>query len=367
MTRALRADAGPDRAIAVWLIACAVLAGAVLVVGGITRLTHSGLSIAAWQPLSGIVPPLTHEAWENVFAQYRATPEYRLVNIGMDLDAFERIYWWEYLHRLLARLAGLLFLVPLLRFAWTRRIRGRIARRLGAIFALGALQGLLGWLMVASGLVDEPRVSPLRLAAHLGLALVLIGALLWTAWTLAASKVTQRASALRAWPAVAVGAVFAMALTGALVAGTKAGLVYNTFPLMNGAVLPPDLLLLQPWYDNLVRNPATVQFVHRAMACVVIAAVAAAWWRSVRSGATPRTRAAAHAMALALALQLGLGIATLLSGVALPLAAAHQAAALLLFTASLWHAFCALAPRTAPAIQDQRQESAIAAASSTAR
>jgi cytochrome c oxidase assembly protein subunit 15 len=308
------------------------------VVGGITRLTHSGLSIGSWQPLVGVLPPLTDADWAAAFAQYRATPEGRLVNAGMDLAGFQHIYGWEYAHRLVARLAGLVFALPLLWFLWRRRIAGPLAWRLASILALGAAQGALGWYMVASGLVDDPHVSPLRLAAHLGLALLLIGLLAWTAWRLQrAAPARPVRGAVGAW--LGVAAVFAMALTGAVVAGTRAGFAFNTFPLMNGEWIPAGSLALDPWYRNFRDNLATVQFVHRCFALVVVLVVAANLGPLFERAAHRSRRRAAAWMAAALALQLGLGIATLLSVVALPLAAAHQAGAVLLFIAALWNAY----------------------------
>jgi heme a synthase len=331
----------PD-GVATWLVACALFVGLVLVVGGITRLTHSGLSIVQWQPLVGIVPPLTDGAWDELFAQYRRSPEFLANAQAMTLAQFRHIFWWEYAHRLLARSAGLVFAAPLVRFAWQRRIPARLLRRLGAIFVLGALQGALGWYMVASGLVDQPRVDPLRLAAHLGLALLLIGAMLWTAWSLRtdATELPRRHAADAVLAAVAV---FAMALTGALVAGTHAGFAFNTFPDMNGALVPDGLPALDPWYRNFVENVVTIQFTHRVMACVVVALVALTCLRGARAG--DHARRAALLLALALALQVALGIATLLSVVALPLASAHQAGAVVLFTAALWNAYARRAKR----------------------
>lgn len=326
------------RALAGWLMACAGCVLAVLVVGGITRLTHSGLSIVQWQPLVGAVPPMSSAAWSALFDQYRATPEFRLVHPDMNLAQFQHIFWWEYAHRLLARVAGLVFGLPLLWFVVTRRVDRTLAWRLAAIFALGALQGALGWYMVASGLVDDPRVSPLRLGAHLGLALLLIGALSWSAWEL--WSVPPRRGRPPVPAALAVVAVFVMALSGALVAGTRAGFANNTFPRMEGVWVPPDLLALHPWYRNLLDNLVTVQFVHRAMALVVVACVALLWWWARRpAGQRAGTGPAVRLLLLALGLQLALGIATLLSTVALPLAAAHQCGAVLLFGAALWNAF----------------------------
>lgn len=337
------------RGVALWLFACAALVYAVLIVGGVTRLTHSGLSIVHWQPLVGVLPPLSEAAWEELFRQYRATPEFRLVNFELTLQGFKYIFWWEYAHRLLGRLIGLVFLLPLLWFAATRAISRRLGWWLAAIFLLGALQGALGWYMVASGLVDDPRVSPFRLTAHLGLALLIIGAILWTAWSLwplarsAAAAVSAPASDAQPgrvpWPArIVVAAVFVMALTGGMVAGTRAGFVYNTFPLMGATLVPPDLMRLSPWYSNFAYNLATVQFVHRAIAWVLIVAVPAFWWWIRRAVPAQRARTQSNLMLAALALQITLGIATLLSVVALPLAAAHQAGAGFLYAATLWTA-----------------------------
>ena len=321
-------------AIATWLQACAGVAAAVLVVGGITRLTHSGLSIVQWHPLSGAVPPLSDGDWTALFDQYRASPEGRLVNSTMSLEAFKPIFWWEYAHRMLARTAGLVFVLPLLWFIASGRMHRPLALRLSFIFALGALQGALGWYMVSSGLVDDPRVSPLRLAAHLAMALVLIGLLLWTSWKVRGDTVGRRP--VPAIARLAVAAVFFMALTGALVAGTHAGLASNTFPLMNGALVPEGLMVLSPWYDNFLYNLVAVQFLHRAMALVVVAAILALWWqlRTLPANCAPR-----RLLLAALALQLGLGIVTLMTSVALVPAAAHQASAVLLYTGTLWSAF----------------------------
>jgi heme a synthase len=326
----------PKRAVAIWLIGCAALVYAVLIVGGITRLTHSGLSIVEWQPLIGALPPMSDQAWAALFEKYRATPEYRLLNSGMTLGAFKQIFWWEYSHRLMGRLVGLVLLLPLLWFIRSGAVSRRLAWRLAVIFALGAMQGALGWYMVASGLVDNPRVSPLRLAAHLGLALLIIGALLWTAWDLWSAPTRRRR--VPGVAAATVAVVFLMALTGALVAGTKAGFAFNTFPLMDGRVAPPGLMQMSPWYLNFVQNVATIQFVHRAIAWTLIALVPTLWWWIRRSVPAPTARVESNLMLAALALQVALGISTLLSIVALPLAAAHQAGAVLLYAACLWTA-----------------------------
>ena len=324
------------RAVAIWLLVCAALVYAVLVVGGITRLTHSGLSIVEWKPLIGALPPLSDEAWARLFEQYRATPEFRLVNFDLTLEGFKQIFWWEYAHRLMGRLVGLVFLLPLLWFIRSRVISRALAWRLAGIFALGGLQGALGWYMVASGLVDNPRVSQFRLTAHLGLALLIIGAILWTAWGLWSA--TADRTRVPGLAKATVALVFLMALTGGMVAGTRAGFAYNTFPLMGGTVVPPDLMRMTPWYLNFFYNLTTIQFVHRAIAWTLVVLVPALWWWIRRSVPLPRARLQSNLLLLALTLQVTLGIATLLSVVAMPLAVAHQAGAVLLYAASLWTA-----------------------------
>lgn len=325
-----------DRGLAIWLLACCALVFAMVVVGGITRLTHSGLSIVEWQPIVGTLPPLDDEAWHETFRKYQQTPEFRQVNPDMELAGFKRIFWWEYAHRLLGRLIGAVFLLPLLWFA----ARGRIARHLGwklaAIFALGGLQGAMGWYMVQSGLVDDPRVSQYRLAAHLGIALLIYAAMLWIALGLLFPRRTEAAPrGLRRFAFALASLVFAMALSGGLVAGIHAGLAYNTFPLMNGYLVPPGMFVIEPWYLNFFANMATVQFDHRLIAWLLALLVPWFWLRVRRARASPRARIAASMLLAALTLQIALGIATLLLAVPVPLAAAHQAGALLVFTAAL--------------------------------
>ena len=308
-----------------------------VVVGGITRLTHSGLSITEWQPIVGTLPPLSAADWNEAFASYRATPEYRLVNEGMSLEAFKSIYWWEYAHRLLGRAIGVVFAIPLLWFAARRTLPPGIAPALVGILLLGALKGALGWYMVQSGLVDDPRVSQLRLAAHLGLALLIFAAMFWLGLSLWFGRSTgaPRAPALARFAWVIAALVFAQALAGALVAGLRAGFAYNTFPLMNGHVVPPETWAMSPWYRNLFANVAAVQFDHRALALLLALLILLFWGRVRAAGERPRIRLAAHLLLAALAMQVALGIATLLLVVPIPLAASHQAGAVLLFAAAL--------------------------------
>ena len=336
------------RAMAAWLFACCALVFAMVVVGGITRLTHSGLSIVEWQPIVGTLPPLTDAQWADAFAKYQATPEFRHVNHAMDIDAFKGIFWWEWFHRLVGRAIGVVLLVPLAWWVARRCVPAALAARLAGIFVLGGLQGAMGWYMVQSGLVDDPRVSHFRLTAHLGLALVLFAAMFWIGLSLLRAgspapspialqrtRAASGASLRRAADALAA-LVFAMALTGGLVAGIRAGFAYNTFPLMQGYIVPPEILMLDPWYRNFFYNMATVQFDHRLLAWVLAFAVPAFWLRVRRSASSTRgVRRAADAMLVMLAVQVSLGIATLVLQVPVALAAMHQAGAVLLFAAAL--------------------------------
>jgi cytochrome c oxidase assembly protein subunit 15 len=338
---AAAATAGAQpRVVAVWLLACCALVFALIVVGGVTRLTHSGLSITEWQPIVGALPPLSETQWDEAFAKYQATPEYRQVNRGMSIGAFRSIFWWEYAHRLLGRLVGFAFIAPLLWFAARSKLPPApgLAAKLVGIFLLGALQGGLGWYMVQSGLVDDPHVSQLRLAAHLGLALLIFAAMFWTSLTLLrpARPADARIRPLFRAAASLAALIFVMALSGGLVAGIRAGFAYNTFPLMNGNVVPPEIMLIRPWYMNFVDNMATVQFDHRLLAWTLLALVPIWWWRVRATPAVPAdARVAAHLALAMLLVQVTLGISALLLVVPLPLAAAHQAGAVLLFAAAL--------------------------------
>ena len=333
------ADPRAARAVAAWLLACAALVFAMVVVGGVTRLTHSGLSIVEWQPIVGTLPPLNDVQWQETFAKYQQTPEYKLVNQGMTLDAFKGIFWWEYVHRLLGRLIGLVFLLPLLWFAFTRRIDRPLALRLAGIFVLGGLQGAMGWYMVKSGLVDDPRVSQFRLTAHLSLAFLIFAAMLWTALGLLFPRrsiaASDDATTLRRLGWWITGIVAYMVVTGGFVAGIRAGKAYNTFPLMNGHVVPPEIFMLDPWWKNFFYNMATVQFDHRLGAWALACLVPWLWLRARRVAIPARTRVSISILFAMLAVQVALGIAKLLLVVPVPLGAAHQGGAVLLFGAAL--------------------------------
>ena len=312
------------RAVMAWLVVCASLVFLMVVVGGLTRLTHSGLSMVEWRPLS-ILPPLTESDWHALFAQYQTSPEFLKINPGMDVDGFKSIFWLEYVHRLIGRLIGLVFAAPLIFFVSRAALSRPLIKRLALIFCLGALQGLIGWLMVASGLVDRPQVSHFRLAAHLSMALLIYAALVWTVLDLTAlpSNTDRSRSAFIA----AVGALGLTCLTivwGAFVAGLHAGLIYDTFPLMNGRLFPEDGWALQPLADNFVENLSTVQFTHRLLAATTVLTLSAIWiWTRRSIFALP---------ALWAWVQGSLGVTTLLLHVPVPVAACHQAGAVILLT-----------------------------------
>ena len=352
---------GSARAIAIWLIACAGMVFAMTVIGAITRLTESGLSMVEWRPLIGTLPPLSEAEWQRVFDLYRETPEYRLRNAGMGLEAFKEIFFWEWFHRLWGRLIGVVFVVPLLYFWFTGRIRAvtwmpGLGWRLAGLLALGALQGVLGWVMVLSGLADRPSVSHYRLAAHLGLAVVIYGLLLWLAWRLlAGDRAVRPALAVDrlGWAVVAV--VGLTVLWGALVAGLDAGIGFNTWPLMDGALLPSEALETEPpWVTGTApipvwqlpfENPTMVQFVHRWLGVAALVVVAMLWWISLRAAVSPGVRRLAALALVVAVVQVGLGVATLLLFVQIPLAAAHQAGALVLLTVLLRFVFAARRPQ----------------------
>ncbi len=316
----------------VWLLACCALVFLMVVTGGVTRLTHSGLSIVEWKPVVGAIPPMGEAAWTEEFAKYQLTPEYQRINAGMSLDEFKSIFWMEYLHRLLGRVAGLTFVLPFLYFAYAGRIGKESVLRLALIALLWAGQGALGWYMVKSGLVLDPHVSHYRLTAHLLAACILYAAMLWTAldWLRPAGGLAN--PALARLTTVAVGLVFVTIASGGLVAGLRAGLVYPTFPKMGESWLPIYPMDLRPWWTNFFDNQVVVQSDHRVLAGLLTALVAALWARG-RSWNGPRL--GFHLLMAAVLVQAALGALTLVFLVPVPLAALHQANALLLLGAAL--------------------------------
>lgn len=341
----LHREAVAHRRVRFWLFAVAVLIFAMVVVGGATRLTGSGLSITEWAPILGTLPPLSDADWAAAFARYREIPQYRLENAGMTLAEFRGIFWWEWSHRLLGRLIGVAYALPLVVFVATGAIERRRLGRFVVLLLLGALQGAVGWWMVASGLVDRTSVAPYRLATHLTLAVILYAAVLATALTLTDAGRRRRRSPVRRIGAavVLVWTVLQIAL-GALVAGNDGGLVYNTWPSMNGAFVPADLLAHEPVWRNLFENPATVQFLHRCGAYGLFVLVLAQFVVVVLTARTATAHVSAFALGFAVAVQIMVGIATLMLQVPLSLALAHQAMAMVVLTAAVIHAVAMFAP-----------------------
>lgn len=311
----LTQDRARPHAIANWLLGVAALVFLIVVVGGITRLTESGLSMVRWEPVSGIIPPLNDADWAGEFAAYRASPQYTQVNAGMSLAAFKDIYFWEYLHRVLARIFGVAVLLPALWFAVKRAIPEGYGWRLGGILALGALQPVVGWWMVASGLVDRPSVAHERLAVHLCLALTIMGACIWTALDLREGR-----ARVARWVVPFLALLSVQIVWGAFTAGLRAGHAADTWPLMLGALVPP--------LASLIDDPVSVQWVHRSLAWVV---AGAALWIGLRVGGRR-----GHLLAGLVVVQFVLGVIAVVGGVPLAVAAAHQAGAALLLVATLW-------------------------------
>jgi heme a synthase len=329
------AEAGP-RPVAAWLFFCCGLIFLMVVVGGITRLTLSGLSITEWKPVIGIVPPLSSADWAAEFARYQQIPEYRVIHFAMSLDEFKSIYYWEYLHRLLGRLIGVAFAAPFIWFLARRRLPRRLAPPLAGILLLGFAQGALGWYMVESGLADRVEVSQYRLVAHLALALAIYAGILWTALGIVRGSPSPDTSP--GWRRAAEAALALVALTilaGGFVAGTRAGLTYNTFPLMDGRLLPAGYAQLQPLWLNWFENIAAVQFDHRVLAVATVSTVFVLWAAGLRANLPISAHKTLHALLAIAVLQAALGISTLLLVVPIPLAAAHQAGAVLLLTAAI--------------------------------
>jgi heme a synthase len=327
------------RHLRIWLWSGAWLTFVILIIGGITRLTQSGLSIVDWRPLMGVIPPLSEAQWQEAFDAYRQYPEYQVLRQGMTMSEFKFIFFWEYIHRVAARLIGLVFLVPFL-FFWVRGYFNRpLLKRSLLLFGLGGLQGFMGWFMVSSGLVDQPHVSHFRLGIHLSIAFAIFGCCVWFARDLALKpgRASEVGAATRRWMLnglMALGVLFGLQVFwGALVAGLKAGRYFNTFPLMDGRLLPPEMFsMIQPAWLNPVENPFTVQWIHRVLGTVLLAG-------SIYFFARVRSRAAADARVQQLntaffaliVVQFVLGVLTLLYAVPVSLGVAHQAMAMVIF------------------------------------
>lgn len=332
-TRGARA---PD-AVTLWLAAIIVMVFVMVVIGGVTRLTQSGLSIVDWNPIMGAVPPLSEAAWTDAFNAYKRFPEYQRINYGMTLAEFKAIFLVEYFHRLWGRLIGLAFALPFAWFVVKGKVRGALAWKLGGVLILGGAQGFMGWLMVQSGLIDHPSVSAYRLTAHLMIAVAIHLILLWIVF--GRTLVPSGAANLRRPALVSLTLVLVTVASGGFVAGLDAGMTYNTFPLMDGQWIPDGLLLLEPAWRNPFENVAMVQFDHRVLAVASVVAVLWLGLRAVCSVAAARARTAALASSAMVLVQGALGIATLLLVVPVSLGAAHQAGAMVLIALLTWTVF----------------------------
>ena len=314
-----------------WLLVCLLLVAAMIVLGGVTRLTGSGLSMVDWRPISGVMPPLSQSDWDTVFRAYQQSPEYLKVNFWIDLTHFKRLFWFEYVHRMLGRVIGIAFSVPLLLFSISGRLSRPLLRRLCLLFVLGGLQGLLGWYMVKSGLVDVPAVSPYRLAAHWSLAILIFSILLWSWFGFWQRPVADSPQWLRRSVTLVLLLLCVMLLSGAFVAATKAGYVYNTFPKMGDYWVPPSLWLLEPGWNNVFINPVTVQWIHRLLALIVmlvlLTVVSVGWYCS-----NIKIRWWLAGCVVAVVLQVSIGISVLLLQVPIVLASIHQVVALMVLT-----------------------------------
>jgi len=318
-----------------WLMVCCFVLFLLVMLGGATRLTGSGLSMVEWEPVTGIIPPTSEATWMREFEAYRQSPEYQKVNRGMSLDEFKVIYWFEFGHRLLARSLGLVFALPLAWFWWRGWVPRRLRWPLLGLLGLGALQGWMGWYMVQSGLVDIPRVSPYRLAAHLSLAL-LIFAFMFRLGLGLLLPAPQRRHPMRRWTVALIALTALTIFIGAFVAGLRAGFVYNDFPLMAGQWIPDGILGLEPLWRNFFENTATVQFMHRVLALTTLAVAIAAWWRHRNARGIGRgDQLAFHLMLAAVLAQVVLGITTLMLYVPVTLGTLHQGVAVLVLAAVL--------------------------------
>ncbi len=335
-----------NRQIGIWLLAVCLLIYAMVVLGGVTRLTGSGLSMVDWDPLMGWIPPLTQMEWERVFELYRQSPEYQKINMGMDLAGFQSIFLLEYLHRVLGRLIGLAFLLPFIYFWVSGKIQRSAIPRFILMFILGGLQGVLGWYMVKSGLIDNPHVSQYRLTAHLAAAFLIYAYLFWTAlgYLLPSAKfrmgreISARLYRTSSW---LTALIVITILSGGFVAGLKAGYGYNTFPDMNGMVIPDGLFRESPLWINIFENRTTVQFDHRILAITVLIATITVWFRYRQIELSKYARSGMNALMVMVLIQVALGISTLLLVVPIHLASTHQAGAVALFTITLFVTYAA--------------------------
>ena len=326
---------GADKAVAIWLAVIGGMVAAMVIIGGVTRVTGSGLSMVEWRPLLGWFPPLSEEEWQRVFKLYQNSPEYRYINTWMDLNAFKEIFWWEYIHRLWGRLIGIVFFLPFIFFLITKKIKRKLLSRICFLFVLGGLQGALGWWMVKSGLSSDPSVSQYRLATHLGMAFLILGLLIWTILDLVGKRDALGSKATVYHANTVTVLIFLTVIGGALVAGLKAGLVYNTFPLMGERMIPPDYFSVEPYWRNIFENVPAVQFNHRILAIITLFAVGSLCVCSHFFCKNERLLRLIYVMATLATFQFLLGVLTLVNFVPEGLAVAHQFIGLCLFGTSV--------------------------------
>jgi heme a synthase len=329
----------PEKVIATWLFVLCSMVFFMVILGGLTRLTHSGLSMVTWRPMTGWLPPIDVQEWQSVFDLYKETPEFKKINDGMTIEEFKSIFWLEYSHRLWGRIIGIVFVLPLLFFLLKGWVSRGLAPRLIVILFMGGFQGVLGWYMVKSGLIDNPDVSQYRLVAHLSAAIIIYGYMFWVAMSLmrVRHEVLPNFSVKLLFASVFVTCwIFATIVTGGFVAGLDAGLIYNTFPLMDGQFVPDGLWIMEPWHKNLFENVTTVQFDHRIFAEVSLLLIIGLWWFARRSNVSRLVLRPFLAMVIMIFIQVTLGIITLICVVPIFVASLHQVGALILFTFSLW-------------------------------
>lgn len=335
--RAQIAQPPPSPAVTLWLIVCCAMIFAMALIGAITRLTESGLSIMEWAPISGILPPLSEAEWQRLFALYQQTDEFRIDNASMTLESFREIFWWEYIHRLWGRLIGLVYALPFFWFLWRGALPGWLKPHAWFLLFLGGLQGAMGWYMVESGFGARTDVSQYRLVLHLSLALAIYGYLLWLVFRITEEPPQRaaRSAALGGWLRGLLALAGLTIVSGGFVAGLNAGLIYNSFPLMDGRLVPEDYLSVSPFWLNWFETIAAVQFNHRLLATLTVVATAALWLWSWRLPLRPGQRLAMHFLVVAVTVQFLLGIATLLAVVPISLAVLHQAGAIALLSFAL--------------------------------
>jgi heme a synthase len=354
MTAIALQQAPHNRAVAWWLVGVAALIAIMVLVGGATRLTESGLSIVEWKPVAGTLPPLDDAQWTQAFEAYKTIPQYRELNAGMSLSEFKTIFWWEWSHRLLGRVIGAAFLLPFLWFLWRGALNADLQRRLWLIFGLGALQGAVGWWMVASGLSQRVEVSQYRLATHLVLALLIFAGIVWTLRRLADRRPLVASSRLKITGIALLVLTFVQLYLGALVAGLRAGKVYNTWPEIDGALVPSAARLFfeAPWWRNLFDNALTAQFEHRMTAYTLFALAVLHALDAIRSRAGTAAVNGALWLLAVITLQVALGILTLLNQVPIDLALAHQAVAIAVLTLAVFQAERLSAPQPESKLQN---------------